>query len=80
MSMKNPMTPAGFEPATFRFVAEHFNHWLPWPPKHGLNAELFLTCGSFSVQPALLSGICSLSEELMPGDSQTFLSERWKLS
>jgi len=24
--MKNPMTPAGIEPATFRFVAQHFNH------------------------------------------------------
>jgi hypothetical protein len=23
MSMKNPMTPAGIEPATFRFVAQH---------------------------------------------------------
>ena len=26
MSMKNPMTPAGIEPATFRFVAQHLNH------------------------------------------------------
>jgi len=26
MSMKNPLTPAGFEPATFRFVAQHLNH------------------------------------------------------
>jgi len=24
MSMKNPLTPAGIEPATFRFVAQHF--------------------------------------------------------
>ena len=24
--MKNPLTPAGIEPATFRFVAQHFNH------------------------------------------------------
>jgi len=24
--MKNPMTPAGIEPATFRFVAQHINH------------------------------------------------------
>jgi len=27
MLMKNPMTPAGIEPATFRFVAQHLNHW-----------------------------------------------------
>ena len=26
MSMKNPMTPAGIEPATFCFVAQHLNH------------------------------------------------------
>ena len=24
--MKNPPTPAGIEPATFRFVAQHFSH------------------------------------------------------
>jgi len=28
MSMKNPLTPAGIEPATFRFVAQHLNHCL----------------------------------------------------
>jgi len=26
MSMKNPLTPAGIEPATFRFVAQRRNH------------------------------------------------------
>ena len=26
MSMKNPLTPVGIEPATFRFVAQHLNH------------------------------------------------------
>jgi len=26
MSMKNPLTPAGIEPATFRIVAQHLNH------------------------------------------------------
>ena len=26
MSMKNPLTLAGIEPATFRFVAEHLKH------------------------------------------------------
>jgi len=25
MSMKNPLTPGGIEPATFRFVAQHLN-------------------------------------------------------
>ena len=26
MSTKNPLTPAGVEPATFQFVAQHINH------------------------------------------------------
>jgi len=26
------MTPSGIEPATFRFVAQHLNHWLLRPP------------------------------------------------
>jgi len=26
MSMKNPLTLVGIEPATFRFVAKHLNH------------------------------------------------------
>ena len=26
MSIKNPLTPAGIEPATFLFVAQHLNH------------------------------------------------------
>ena len=26
MSVKNPLTQAGIEPATFRFVAQHLNH------------------------------------------------------
>ena len=26
MSMKNPVTPDGIEPATYRFVAQHLNH------------------------------------------------------
>ena len=26
MSMKNPLTPAGIEPATFRILTQHLNH------------------------------------------------------
>ena len=26
MSMKNPLTPAGIKPASFRFVAQNLNH------------------------------------------------------
>ena len=35
--MKNPMTPAGIEPATFRFVAQHLNHCATAvPARYGL--------------------------------------------
>ena len=33
MSMKNPLTAAGIEPATFRFVAQHLNHWATAVPR-----------------------------------------------
>ena len=33
MSMKNPLTPAGIEPATLRFVAQHLNHCVTAVPE-----------------------------------------------
>jgi hypothetical protein len=53
MLTKNPQTPAGIEPATFRFVARHLNHW----PQLWVSIILMMTsatltriecwCGSF---------------------------------
>ena len=40
MSMKNPLTPAGIEPATYRFVAQHLNHCAT--PSYDLRLCLFL--------------------------------------
>ena len=34
MSTKYPLTPAGIEPATFRFVAQHLNHCATAVPLH----------------------------------------------
>ena len=34
MSMKNPLTPAGIEPATYRFVAHHLNHCATAVPQY----------------------------------------------
>jgi len=34
MSMKNPLTPSGIQPATFRFVAQHLNHCATAVPTH----------------------------------------------
>ena len=36
------MTPAGIEPATFRFVAQHFNHCATAFPKSSFTAALFV--------------------------------------
>jgi len=33
MSTRKPITPAGIEPATFRFVAQHLNHCAIAVPK-----------------------------------------------
>jgi len=36
MSMKNPLTPAGIEPATFQIVAQHINHCATAVPRYHL--------------------------------------------
>ena len=42
--MKNPLTPSGIEPATFRFVAQHLNHCATAIPSLTLcSLELFCT-------------------------------------
>ena len=47
MSMKNPLTLAGIEPATFRFVAQHLNHCA--------TAALGITLILFYILPVYLS-------------------------
>jgi len=42
MSMKNPMTPAGIELATFQFVAQHLNHCATMVPSICRVTELIL--------------------------------------
>ena len=37
--MKNPLTPAGIEPATFQFVAQHLNHCATAVPKYFSNRD-----------------------------------------
>ena len=39
MSMTNPLTPAGIEPATFRFVAQHPNHCATAVPTLGMSSQ-----------------------------------------
>ena len=42
MSMKNPLIPAGIEPATFRFVAQHLNHCATVVPRRLCGFSLIL--------------------------------------
>ena len=39
LSMKNPLTPAGIEPATFRFVAQHINYCATAVPSEELYSD-----------------------------------------
>ena len=47
--MKNPLTPAGIEPATFRFVAQHLNQCATAVP--GLLVYLTIINDTFGVIP-----------------------------
>jgi len=42
MPMKNPLTPSGIEPAIFRFVVQHLNHYATVVPNGNECQEHFL--------------------------------------
>jgi len=43
MSMKNPLTPPGIEPATFRFVAQYLNHCATAVPRENQNTHFIFS-------------------------------------
>ena len=47
--MKNPLTQAGIEPATFRFVAQHLNHCTTAVPLH-VNYGLYIGPGRTKIK------------------------------
>ena len=53
MSIKNPLTPAGIEPPTYRFVVQHLNHCIPRSP----NQEVEHNISVFSLQKWQLSAV-----------------------
>ena len=53
--MKNPLTPAGIEPATFRFVAQHLNHCATAVPDDGTVVPQYVTRNLKSTQSRTLS-------------------------
>ena len=52
MSTKNPLTPAGIEPTTFRFVAQHLNHCATAVP----NLNIWINETNTLALPVLLYG------------------------
>jgi len=51
MSIKNPLTPAGIEPTTFRFVAQHLNHCATAVPSLLTHVNEFLSVHSLFFVP-----------------------------
>jgi len=67
MSMKNPLTSAGIEPATFRFVAQHLNHCATAVPIHSVIPTNSPKCTYFSYPlPCTIHISESTSDMTMP--------------
>jgi len=74
MSTKNPLTLAGIEPATFRFVAQHLNHCATAVPEDSkevlecLASMLTLTfCTTWTAELSALGAGCALPERKLLG-------------
>jgi len=58
MSMKNPLTPAGIEPATIRFVAQHLNHCAAAVPKKACSYVKYILVMSEFAGMTGFEGLC----------------------
>ena len=67
MSMKNPLTSAGIEPATFRFVSQHLNHCATAVLPEELNLQETLV-GVTSEMSEILTGQFFFMLEVVQGD------------
>jgi hypothetical protein len=52
--MKNPLTLAEIEPATFRFVAQHLNHCATAVPNRHYSTNGYLCCNEIESGKAIL--------------------------
>ena len=69
---KIPTTPAGIEPATFRFVAQHLNHCATAVPNRNVYQEYFLggkggRCVGLTTLPPLCADCLQIWEPQPPG-------------
>ena len=67
MSMKNPLTPAGIEAATLRFVAQHLNYCATAVPSVTSNVSKFVALKSHLIQNHLICrgvGECQMTDEV----------------
>ena len=53
MPVKNPLTPAGIEPATFRCVAQHLNHCATALSHSSISPGMYLSVICFPVYSSI---------------------------
>jgi len=73
MSMKNPLTPAGIEPATYRFVAQHLNHCATAVPTQREENSIFTTILEAEAKRSNEIWIRADCTQLASSDNQTML-------
>ena len=64
---KNPLTSAGIEPATFRFVAQHLNHCATLPRSATDNLQAKKACAKYRNENSTLFGFDRLILQLIIG-------------
>ena len=81
--MKNSLTPAGIEPATFRFVAQHLNHCATAVPNRNEYQEYFLggdkggRCVGLTTFPPSCASFLEIWEPQPPGTLRACPGLQW---
>ena len=76
MSIKNPLTPAGIEPATYRFVAQHLNHSSTAVPRFLVGTSRFVIGAMHRLATTWTMGLSGLRKTTkMPSELVGILEE-----
>jgi len=72
MSIKNPLTSAGIEPETFRFVAQHLNHCATAVPPYALvmSEILLIIFHSYKISHNILQNRVEVNMYKCEGEKQ----------